>query len=104
MKTRNVLALVIMGAVTCALAGKTSAGEIDLTSSGASSNYFGAIYTQTSVQPTGTGVFQPFVRIQMNGQEQGYNTSGTPVFDDKGSPWTHDVQLNQLSVNTVDGI
>src|SRR6185312_10225983 len=38
---------------------------IDLTAAATLAvNYQGAIFAQTSLQPTGTGVFDPFVRIQ----------------------------------------
>jgi len=44
----------------------------------------GALFDFTTAQPTGTGIIQPFLRVQADGVEQGYNTSGAPVpFDDK---------------------
>lgn len=58
-------------------------------------------------QPTGTGVIDPFLRIQRHGTEQGYNTSAvTPKapFDDKAGIWTHDIQFKQLNLVTVDGL
>ena len=58
-----------------------SASTIDLTTAGNSGSVNGAYFFQGSLQPTGTGVIQPFVRIQNNGTEQGYNTDGTPL------PW-----------------
>jgi hypothetical protein len=62
----------------------------------------GAIYDYTAPQPTGTGVIQPFLRVQNDPVEQGYNTSGTPVpFDDKVGPWTHDVTFANLQATTV---
>jgi hypothetical protein len=79
-------------------------GFIDLTTAGSSSDYFGAIFTQTDTKPAGTGVFDTFVRIQVKGEEQGYNTSGRPVpFDEKTDPFTHDLQLNELSAVNVGG-
>lgn len=50
---------------------------------------------------TGTGVFEPFVRIQGKGNEKGYNTDGTPEFDTKGGTWTHSIKLSDIPV--VDG-
>ena len=62
----------------------------------------GAQFDWTPEQPTGTGNIQPFLRVQANGVEQGYNTSGTPVpFDDKVGPWTHDVTFANLQATTV---
>jgi len=50
---------------------------------------------------TGTGVFEPFVRIQGNGIEKGYNTDGNPEFDTKGGKWTHSIKLGDILV--IDG-
>jgi len=62
----------------------------------------GAQFEFTNVQPTGTGIIDPFLRVQANGVEQGYNTSGTPVpFDDKSGISTHDITLAQLQTTTV---
>ncbi len=48
--------------------------------------------------PTGTGVFNPFVRIQSKGEEKGYNTDGTPEFDTKSGTWTHSIKLGDLLI------
>jgi len=62
----------------------------------------GALFDFTTAQPTGTGVIQPFLRVQNDPVEQGYNTSGAPVpFDDKAGPWTHDVTFAGLQATTV---
>ena len=56
-------------------------------------------------QPTGTGVIDPFLRLQRKGVEQGYNTSGvTPQapFDDKAGIWTHDLRMSDLTLVTLD--
>jgi len=59
---------------------------------------------QGSIQPSGTGVFQPFVRIQANGNEtseDGYNTdNGTPL-DDKGGVWTHALLSSDIPTVTI---
>lgn len=73
---------------------------IDLTAAATLAvNYQGAIFAQTSLQPTGTGVFDPFVRIQGKGTEAGYNTDARPVeFQTKDeNHWTHSLPLNSLS-------
>ncbi|MBI3344804.1 MAG: PEP-CTERM sorting domain-containing protein [Gammaproteobacteria bacterium] len=57
----------------------------------------------------GTGVFDPFVRIQaQNGNdtvENGYNTDGRPVeFDTKDqNRWTHSLLLSTVSTKDVNG-
>jgi hypothetical protein len=48
-------------------------------------------------QPTGTGVFKPFLTLQNSPIEQGYNTSGADVFDTKRVPqWNHDLTKGDL--------
>ena len=46
--------------------------------------------------PTGTGVFEPFVRIQRCGREKGYNTDGKPQFDTKKGKWTRSIRVGDL--------
>ncbi len=75
----------------------------DLTHSGASGTINGAIFEQVSVQPTGTGVFEPFVRLQGNGSERGYNTDGQVEFNTKGpggSNWCHSLLVSDLPIVT----
>jgi hypothetical protein len=69
---------------------------IELLTHGASGTANGAIYSQEDFQPTGTGVFLPFLRIQetgpdKDGVEAGYNTDARPVdLDTKdNNHWTH---------------
>jgi len=58
-------------------------------------------FERYNVPPTGTGVFEPFVRIQNKGIEKGYNTDGILEFDTKqgktgGKNWTHSIKLGDL--------
>lgn len=79
---------------------------VDLTTAGSSGYIDGvngggqtarAWFVQTDPQPTGTGVFQPFVRIDIAGagSESGFNTDGRPVdLDTKDeNQWTHSIRL-----------
>ncbi len=61
----------------------------------------GAQFDWTAQQPTGTGVIDPFLRVQADGMEQGYNTSGGTPFDDKAGIWTHNIQFSDLQTTTV---
>ena len=67
-----------------------SAGVCDLTTNGATcgpsilTNF--AIFGETTPQPTGTGYIDPFLRLQENGQEEGYNTSARPFQLDQKEP------------------
>jgi hypothetical protein len=58
----------------------------------------GAYFEVGSLHPAGTGVFEPFLTIQNNGVEQGYNTSGSPTqFDEKRQPnWTRPLLTSTL--------
>jgi hypothetical protein len=93
-------AVALMG--LAGLASVSGAAMIDLTTAGSSGTLNGAIFKTNTDQPTGTGVFQPFVRIQHNGTEEGYNTSGRPLpYDEVPSIWTHDVRVSELGRTKV---
>ncbi len=68
----------------------------------------GAIFSRTNILGQGTGNFDPFVRLQRNGEggsgvESGYNTDGTKEFDTKGGKWTHSILLNDIPLVNIDG-
>jgi hypothetical protein len=67
------------------------------------------IVTNTEIQPTGTGVIDPFLRIQQSGQERGYNTSdttGQPPLDDVPpiGGFTRAIQLSAIPIVTISGV
>jgi hypothetical protein len=67
----------------------------------------GGLFYRTDLQPTGTGVLQPFVRIQGKPVEEGYNTDGAIEFDTKdhaGQNWTHSITLADVPIVTIDGV
>ena len=80
---------------------------VDLTAVGATYTAAnGAIFTAESSSPTGTGVFNPFLRFQDNdGSEKGFNTDGrnpantTFAFDAKSDPHTHSLATSSLENN-----
>jgi hypothetical protein len=77
------------------------AGTTDLTGAGSSATINGAIYTQVVSQPTGTGVFDPFLRLQQQGnntEEAAYNSDNvtTDNPDAKTDIHTHSLQLSSL--------
>jgi hypothetical protein len=79
----------------------------DLTSSGATVTINGAIFQQGSVQPSGTGQFNSFLRIHANGTEYGYNTDEfphPPLDIQPGHEWTHSLLLSAVPVFSIDGI
>ncbi len=63
----------------------------------------GALFATTDQQPTGTGVFDPFLTIQNSPWEQGYN-SGSGNFDTKREPvWNHEIKFSDMTVTTIGG-
>lgn len=77
---------------------------VDLTSAGSSGSANGALYIQVPDQSTGTGVIDPFLRIQANGTEQGYNTDAGTPFDTKAGIWTHNLLMSDLVTETIGGV
>src|SRR3954466_2090173 len=79
---------------------------LDLATTSPQSDGTAALFYRTDLQPTGTGVIQPFVRIQAKPTESGYNTDGVIEFDTKDNPgnWTHSITLSQIPVVTINGI
>jgi len=74
---------------------------VDLTGSNGSGTINGAQFVFTTPQPTGTGVIEPFLRLENSPVEQGYNTSGGTPFDDKAGPRTHDLTFGALQNTQV---
>jgi hypothetical protein len=81
----------------------THASVLDLGSSG-SGSLGGAFFSTTDIQPTGTGVFDPFLTLQASPSEQGYNSGSNNNFDTKRVPqWNHEIQFSQLQATTING-
>lgn len=76
---------------------------LDLTTIGSSGFINGAEFLQGTINPTGTGVYKPFLRLQNNGTEEGFNTSAGGVLDNKGSIWTRDLLAATIPTIMVDG-
>jgi uncharacterized repeat protein (TIGR01451 family) len=54
-------------------------------------------------EASGTGLFDPFVRLQGSPTEKGYNTDGAVAFDTKSGTWTHAIKANAIPVVDCDG-
>src|SRR3954471_14107320 len=79
----------------------------NLASAGATATINGAIFQQGSIQPSGTGQFNSFLRIHANGTEYGYNTDEfphPPLDIQPGHEWTHSLLLSAVPVFSIDGI
>lgn len=77
--------------------------ELDLTSKGSFGYINGAKYLQGTIYPTGTGYYEPFLRLQQNVTEEGFNTSADGVLDNKAGIWTKDLIAAIIPTITVDG-
>jgi uncharacterized repeat protein (TIGR01451 family) len=75
-----------------------SSGLVSLGS--ASVEYIGS---SASNQASGTGLFDPFVRLQGSPTEKGYNTDGPVQFDTKTGTWTHAIKASAIPVVDCDG-
>ena len=80
--------------------GPTGSGTTDSTFDAS-----GALFYQMTQQPVGTGVIDPFLRLQNTGTEQGYNTSDLDFQFDQKMPlnYTHDLQLSDVPIVTING-
>ena len=95
--------LIIACLISCFLpAGITFADLVDLAAntSGTAVAATGqvTIFERFNNPSTGTGVFDPFLRIQSKGEESGYNTDGDVQFATKAGIWTHSITLANVPV------
>jgi len=92
--------------IAVALVGTASLAQatvVNLGSSG-SGTVNGALFQTNDDHPTGTGVYNPFLTVQNDPWEQGYNSS-TGNFDTKREPqWNHEIRFSDLQVTTINGV
>lgn len=101
---KSLLSLALLG-----IAGGVHAGAtLDLTSAGSFGGFVddtagAVVYRQTSLQPTGTGYIDPFVRIGMQGSAgkdvvSAYNTIENGVLNNSNEDnWNHAVTYGQMN-------
>jgi uncharacterized repeat protein (TIGR01451 family) len=82
------------GTVDVQVPNKTTSVVDAQTAQGAFVSYFGD--SDTTFGSSGTGTFNPFVRLQGSPTEQGYNTNGTTQFDTKVGTWTHAIKVSEI--------
>lgn len=111
------LAGVVAGLVMAVGGTALAATTVDLTTVGATGSLNdGAVIQQSFAGVVGTGVLEPFLRVQRSGNEEGYNTSsrlagsnkilwadGSAAGDVKTDPATHDLALNTVPVVVYNG-
>ncbi|GAA4079120.1 class F sortase [Nocardioides kongjuensis] len=73
------------------------------TAEGADVRYVGDSSAYQALGSSGTGVFEPFVRLGKDGTEAGYNTGGTKEFDTKAGTWTHPIKVSEIPVVQLGG-
>jgi hypothetical protein len=101
--------LMLAGGFAVWAAAPASATILNLTSLGSSGNIGAAFFQQVSNQSTGTGVIDPFVRLQHNGSEMGFNTDYRPLNGDladvNNSPqFTHSLKVGDFGVVNQGGV
>lgn len=102
------VSVIVVAAIAALSSPMMAITTLDLTTAGAqvtgNANVGGSfIVQQVSPQTTGTGVIDPFLRIQANTNEQGYNTSLSTPLDDKGGPFTRALLLSEIPTVTISG-
>jgi MYXO-CTERM domain-containing protein len=108
---RNSLFVLAVVAASSFAAWPARAETIDLTTEGALVTASdGTIWNELQEAPTGTGIFEPFLRLQAKGVEEGFNTdfggpvdpvgSHQPPLDDVSGIWTRSITLGELAAVT----
>jgi len=100
-----VLALASSSARASTILDVTPAAQTTITKTAFDGSTF--VVSNTTQQPTGTGVIDSFLRVQETGQERGYNTSAaTPpqILDDKAGNFTRALSLKEVPIVTINGV
>jgi hypothetical protein len=84
------------------IADNTTSADCTLAPGGALISYIGS--SDTLRQSSGTGTFDPFVRLQGSPIEKGYNTDGNVAFETKSGKWTHAILASAIPVVNVGGL
>jgi hypothetical protein len=85
-------------------AAPASAVILDLTTGGASGIIGSAYFVQVNDQSTGTGVIDPFLRLQASGSEIGVNSDGPYTMDEKTGTFTHAIRVSEFGVTDLNGV
>src|SRR5437762_14223751 len=108
MLTRRSYLMLFMSLALLLGATAASAVDVDLRTAAAVGAIGNGTFSQTDLQPTGTGVIDPFVRIMNNGEEQGFNTDDPDLAGDlvdvKAGPWTHSLLVSSLTPVDINGV
>jgi hypothetical protein len=94
----TLLKCLLAGCAVAVLVSPAPAFVLDLTTAGASGSIGAAFFQQVNNQPTGTGVIDSFLRMQANGSEQGVNSPGPYLMDEKPGLFTHAIHVSDFGV------
>jgi len=106
----------LVGTMTFGFMGQAQAGTIGVVQDdGCLTSSAGALFCDADIRPTGTGVFDPFMRIFRDGSSadatpktysSGWNTdanSGLPADNDAPAVWNHALLLSDLGTVNKNG-
>lgn len=103
----KVLQRILVAIAVAGVASQASATTLNLLSEPSSGTINGALFVQIDTQSTGTGVIDPFVRIQdaspKGSEVEGFNTDGVRYFDEKAGQWTHSLLVSEIPEVGFDG-
>ncbi len=100
----SAIALAIGGCALMSAPPASAATVVSLLSAGSSGSIGNAFFQQVDDQSTGTGVIDPFLRLQANGSESGINSPGPYLLDEKTGIWTHSVRVSDFGVVDRGGV
>jgi len=100
------LGIILSLVISICIASDAQAAKLDLTLGDESVTDGYAIFQRELdlSYSVGSGVFEPFVRVQKKGTEEGYNSDGSPLWEDtKGGTHTHSITLDYIPIVDIGG-
>lgn len=92
-------------AASAFVAMNANAEELNLTDASSPGGFInGAFFERSDYQPAGTGVIDPFLRLQETGTEEGFNTTEKNVLNNKDGTWTHALQVIDVPVTVLNDV
>jgi hypothetical protein len=94
----------LLSAAVLLTASPAPAVILDLTMAGSAGSIGNAFSQQVNNQSTGTGLIDPFLRMQANGSEMGINSDGPYAMDEKAGIWTHSTHVSDFGSTDLNGV
>lgn len=102
--TKKLTIALVLGSAMAVSVLPASAIMVDLTGLGWSGNIGQAHFEQINHQSTGTGVIDPFLRMQKNESEKGVNSDGPYTMNEKSGAWTHAIRVSDFGAVDHEGV